>query len=353
MEQPKGLCRPFEKAARLRRIDRPRWRLLALALVAACGEAPPTGTASPAEGDATLPPGLQRISFTGVADPATGRLQIFMGPQAAIGLIPEDADGNAATVTADNAQLYAPSVSYVANGGTGYPPACTAPLVMVANVEVFSGFKEQLRNVYARITDKSTGPTFCTVATPGTIAPPAGSYSGLYLYEPLNNGTAPSAIRRTVQWSLNLLDMSAFWFSGDLWAEVIPQPPTPNSPANGSTVHTGGATSARFRTTWTDDPRADGSSTGDAYSVARPTGGASLTIRRCGPATTTNTFDGTQCLTTIFGPNLRANGQSPRMTFSAGSWYQVSLQTSFLLPGGATRILGSTVTSWNFRVLNP
>jgi len=333
------------------RFKAPALYVALLAGVTACGEVPRDQAISPA--DVAPAPDLQRVSFTGVADPATGRLQIFIGPQAAIGAILEDADGNSATVTPDRAQVHAPSVSYVASGSPGYPAACTAPLVMVANVEVFSGFKEQLRNVYARITDKSTGPTFCALATPGTIAPPAGSYSGLYLYEPLNDGTAPSAIRRTVQWSMNLVDNSAFWFSGDLWAEVIPQPPVPATPADGATIHTGGRPTSRFRVTWTDDPRADGLNTGDVYAVARPTRGASVTIKRCNAATTTNAFDPLACATTVYGPTRRTSGRSGNFTYSAGFWYQSSIQSSFQLPGSTTPILGSTVTSWSFRVLRP
>ncbi len=200
----------------------------ALIGLAACGEAPPVEATS---ADIAAPgPGLQQVSFTGVGDPATGRLQIFMGPQASIGTITEDKDGSAATVTADTAQVYGPTRSPSSpRAASGYPAGCsnTAALGMVANVEVFSGFKEQLRNVYARITSVSGGQTFCTRATPGghraaRSAPTPGSTST----SRSTAGTSPSAIKRSGpvgpeparQWRPS-------GSAATLCAEVIPAPP--------------------------------------------------------------------------------------------------------------------------------
>jgi predicted small lipoprotein YifL len=339
-----------------------------LAAVTGCGEAPPAD-APPTD---TSAPGaaLQQVSFTGIGDPATGRLQIIMGPQAAIGQvpqaaigqIPEDSDGNAGTVAANKVQVYGPAVSFVAQGGTGYPSTCTGPQAMVANVELYSGFKEQLRNVYARITSKSTGPTFCTVATPGAVAPPGAPYVGLYSYGPLD-GSAAGALKRSVQWSLNLPDQSPFWFSGDVWAEVIPAAPVigtttaTNNPADGTTIHTGGSGSSRQNFTWTNDPRADGQNTGENYAVARPTGGALLTIWSCGSAGTAAapvTFNSANCRTYVVSPRLfNQYTTAYNRRFSAGVWYQWSLQSYFLLPGSTTRIGGSTIQTRHFAVISP
>ncbi len=312
----------------------------ALGAVSACGATPLSDFPQAAV------PGqpLQHASFTGVADPVTGRLQIFMGPQAAIGAIPEDSDGSASTVAADKAQVYSPTVSFIAMGGPGYPAACTGPQAMVANVEVFSGFKEQLRNVHARITSRSAGPTFCAVASPGAIAPPGAPYIGLYFYQPLDNGTSPSLIKRSVQWSLNLLDNSPFFFSGDLWAEVIPQLPTNVLPIGGAVI----IPPRNVDFTWTDDPRADGLNTGENYLVARPAGGASLTVLKCG--TNALPYDPAPCASIGIDNLVVTRGGHTERGMAKGFWYQWSLRTSFLLPGNTSRTLGSTVITRHFKV---
>jgi hypothetical protein len=326
--------------------------VVSLALVTACGELPPAETSVLRPSEVAPGPSLQPISFTGVADPAAGRLQVFMEPQAAIGMITEDADGNSATVATGTAQVYGASVTF-ASGGVGYPAGCntSSPWAMIASVDVRSGFTEQLRNVYARITSKSNGPTFCTIATPGAIAPPT-PYVGLYFYQPLNSGTAPSAINRSVQWAMTLPDNSPYWFSGDLWAEVIPAPPADVLPANDLTYHTGGSNRYRVSFRWTDDARADGSNSGENYAVARPTGGgASISIMRCGPSSAA--FDPATCTTNNLGPT-RVTGGSYNRRFTAGYWYQWSLRSAFDLPGGGTTwVLGSTVITRHFAVVNP
>ena len=332
----------------------------------ACGEAPPADATSV---DIASPgPGLQQVSFTGVGDPATGRLQIFMGPQAAIGTIAEDSDGSASTVAANTAQVYNPAAAtFIAHGGTGFPATClnTAAFAMVADVEVWSGFTEQLRNVYVRINGSSAGLSFCNSAAPGAIAPPAGTYSGLYFYQPLNAGTAPSAIRRmaTTPWNVNIPSSAPFYFSGDVWAEVIPAPPiigattSGSNPADDSTIQVAGG-SSRQNFTWTNDPRADGGTSGEAsYAVARPTGGASLTVLQCGSAGTAAApiaFNSALCTTYLVNPRLFTLGTTNfSRRYNAGNWYQWSLQASFLLPGSTTRTLGSTVQTRHFAVVNP
>lgn len=325
-------------------------RMLTLALVAglaACGAVPEPGSSSQPSGEPFPAPNLQPVSFTGVADPATGRLQIFMGPQAAIGQITEDADGNAATVTTGTAQVYGASVTF-ASGGIGYPAGCDTgvPYVMIADVDVRSGFTEQLRNVYARITSKSTGPTFCSVATPGAVAPPT-PYVGLYLYQPLNAGAAPSAINRSVQWSMNLPDNSPYWFSGNLWAEVIPQPPTIVAPADVPVIHTGGGSTISVTFRWTNDPLADGSNP-EGFVVARPTGrGARLTIRSCG---TGPTYDPANCTTQLYRRTITRTSYS--RTLNAGTWYQWTIEAAFRQPGSFTTSYGAITTRY-FQVVRP
>jgi hypothetical protein len=337
------------------RMTRLETRTLCVAMLAgltACGEVPQNQPISQA--DAAPGPTLQRVSFTGVADPATGRFQIFMGPQAAIGSITEDRDGSAATVTANTAQVYNPTAAtFIAKGGAGFPASCSASaaFAMVADVEVWSGFKEQLRNVYVRINSSSPGVSFCNSALPGAIAPPAGSYSGLYFYQPLNTGTTPSAIRRmaTTPWNVNIPSNAPFYFSGDLWAEVIPAPPTLGSPADNLVIP------SRFVTiSWTNDSRADNSNSGENYAVARPDGGAYLAVYQCGNAGTAAApiaFNSALCSTTPYFTPLTLNQitTSVRRSYIRGFWYQWTLQTAFVLPGaGTTRTLGDSVQTRHF-----
>lgn len=308
-----------------------------LATLAGCGEVPQVAAPGPH---------LQQLSFTGIAEPATGRFQVVTGPQAAIGKVTEDKDGNPATVTAGTAQVYGSSVTF-ASGGVGYPAACNAgsPLVMTANVEVFSGFTEQLRNVYARITSKSGGQTFCTVASVGTFGGSLAPNVGLYAYQPLDSGTnAASAIRRTVQWAMNLPDNGAFWFGGELWAEIVPQLPTLVLPADKTTFRTGNST-AEVPFSWIDDKSADGGTTSGLV-VPRPKGvGAQLTILKCGPAS--SAFDPATCTTTFLGPSLITNGQTKALA-PINFWYQWSLRPVFRLPGDGTNTVGTQVVTRSF-----
>jgi hypothetical protein len=325
--------------------------LLPLAMLTACGEAPLEPVASPPAGDTTPGAQLQQVSFAGVADPSTGRLQILTGPLAAIGVITEDKDGNPATVTAGTAQVYGPSVTF-ASGGVGYPAVCnkSSPMVMSANVEVFSGFKEQLRNVYARITTVSGGQTFCSKDPVGSFGGSLTPNVGLYRYQPLDLGTsAANAIRRTVQWAMYLPDNGTFWFKGELWAEVIPQPPTNILPADLATIHTGGTSAVTVSFTWTDDPLADGTNP-EGYAVARPAHGALLTLIRCGRVSA-GPYNPATCTASPVTSTRTTGSYSRRLT--SDYWYQWSLQTSFLLPGNATRTLGSSVITRHFQVVRP
>ena len=167
-------------------------RILALAMLAVvvgCAGAPDPAAES------AWSPRLQAFPFSGVADPASGRLQLAAVPAAALQPITEDRNGTAFLADANTVEIYGPTVTFPA-GGNGYPAGCNtgAPVVMRADVHVTSGFAaQQLRNVYARITSLSAGPTFCTVASPGAFGGQlgtfGGNYFGLYLYAPLDFGT--------------------------------------------------------------------------------------------------------------------------------------------------------------------
>jgi hypothetical protein len=230
---------------------------------------------------------------------------------------------------------------------------------MVADVEVWSGFPEQLRNVYVRINSSSAGLSFCNSVTPGAIAPPGGTYSGLYFYQPLNAGTAPSAIRRmaTTPWNVNIPSSAPFFFSGDLWAEVIPAPPVLVAPADNLVIRSG-RNNPTVSITWTNDPRADGGTSGEtSYAVGRPSGGAYLTAKQCGSAGTFAApiaFNPLLCSTTTYytPPSLSRNTPQYSHGYARGFWYQWTLQSSFLLPPyTGSRILGSTVQTRHFAVV--
>jgi hypothetical protein len=326
-------------------------RSLFMAVVAglsACGEAPQEET-PPAQFPMPMQ-SAQQVSFTGYSDPVTGRLQIFMGPQAggaagplaAIGQVPEDADGNVTTATAGTAQVYGAAVGFASRGGTGYPAGCTGATTMYSSVAILSGFTEQLRNVYARMTAVSNGQTFCNNATPGAIAPPTPNV-GLYFYQPLNAGASPSAISRSVQWAMNLVDNSAFWFRGELWAEIIPQLPAIVRPTDGASVSLGNGLTGTVRFNWTNDARADGGTSGETtYAVARPTvRGALLTVRQCGPAT--GVYDPASCTGTTWASPQRTARFS--QVLPKGYWFQWTLKTVFSLPGQGTATTTGTLTS--------
>lgn len=327
---------------------RPTFWVGVLATLAGCGQV---------SQDVSPGPQLQQLSFTGFAEPATGRFQVVTGPQAAMGMITEDKDGNPATVTAGTAQVHGSSVTF-ASGGVGYPAVCNSgsPLVMSAGVEVFSGFTEQLRNVYARITSKSGGQTFCTVDSAGAFGGSLTPNVGLYNYKPLDAGKTPSAIKRSLQWAMNLPDNGAFWFSGELWAEIIPQAPTNISPIDGAVFHTSGTT-AKVSVSWKDDPLADGTDP-ENTGVKRPTGnGAQLTVLRCNEVSA-GAYDPPSCAPfTISGVGTGPwvlPGGTYSASLPAGSWYQWRLRTAFVLPGnGTTRTLGTAITTRHFSVVNP
>jgi len=325
----------------------PSRRLLSalLGAVTACGVAQSDAASTP-RGEAFPSPDFRPISFTGVAEPATGRLQLFMGPQAALSQIPESADGNALSVGSGTVQVYAPTVSFISNNSL-YPAGCNtgSPMLMQADVEVLSGYAEQLRNVYANVSDQSSGPTFCATNSLGSFASTVGTTVGAYLYQPLDRGASPSLDKRSVRWSMNLPDNSPYWFTGNVWAEVIPQPPTGLTPADDATY--GPLWFFQFSWVtlrWTDDPLADGTNP-EGFVVARPTGGASLTILQCGPSSAP--FDAQTCSSTFQAPTQVNNGRYSG-TFPLGYWYQWSVRTSFLLPGASSRTLGSVVATRHF-----
>lgn len=323
--------------------------LATAAAVSACGEAPPGDF--PQAGDPGSSPNLQRIPFTGVVEPASGRIQIIMHSQA-VGVIPTDKDGNATTVAANTAQVYGANVLF-ASGGVGYPAACNAgaPQVMYSNVEVFSGFKEQVRTVYARLTTVSGGQTFCGKATPpAAYANILDPNVGLYLYQPLDPGTnANSALKRSVQWALNLPDNGAFSFSGDLYAEVIPQPPTNVTPTDGNVFHVATpTTSARVTFAWTNDPLADGSNT-EVFLVARPANrGGRVVVYRCG----TGAVPDPVCSATPFWTRATTLTSLLRTRSLTPGWYRWTLEAGFTLPPSTTQVFGRTTARY-FQVVTP
>jgi hypothetical protein len=323
--------------------------LAALAGVSACGQAPTSDF--PQAGDPGPGPNLQRLSFTGVAEPASGRLQLVLSSQA-IGKIPESADGNALTVAVNTVQVYGASVAFVSSNAL-YPAGCNpaAPQLMLAGVEVFSGFTEQLRNVYANLTATSSGPTACATNSLGSFAGAVGPSVGAWLYQPLNAPvTAASAIKRSVQWALNLPDNSPYWFTGDIWAEVIPMPPTNVLPADGAVYHraTPGTVTVPF--SWTADLTANGTNP-EGYVVARPSRSrVSLTILRCGSAAAP--FNAADCTTTILAAT-RFTGSSTTQSLATGFWYQWAIRSAFRLPGTTAYSLGSTVITRTLSVVTP
>jgi hypothetical protein len=314
----------------MNRLAFPALCALLLAVQAGCGAEPETssGTPSPLQG-------LQPIPFSGVVDPAAARMQLVAAPQAALGVIPEDNNGNPATVAVGTVQVYGPSVAFT----NTIPGGCTSggATYMTSSVQVFSGFTEQLRNVYAKITTLSGGQTFCNKDPVGNFGTELSGNKGLVLYQPLDAGTnASSAISRSTTWAMKLPDNGPFWFSGELWAEVIPQPPTPTTPADGAVLHAGtGNNTLRVRFAWTLDPAANGSNP-EGFVVSRPNNnGSELTIYRCGAAP--GTYDPLSCTTAAYGPTARTL-PAANVRLATGFFYQWRLRARFNLPGGNTTI---------------
>jgi hypothetical protein len=313
--------------------------------VAGCGqlshEAPQSVEAAPSRQ-------LQRIPFTGVADPVRGSLQLTSAPQALFGKVTEDTSGNpltAVTAAPGTAQVYGTGATWPVKA----PTACTvvgAPGYMAIQVEVRSDFTtQQLRNVYARIGYVTTGHTFCAATTPSTTFVGSGSLSpnlGLYLYKPLDSGTAAgSTMFRTVEWDMNLPDNGAFSFSGDLWAEVIPQPPTMTlSPVPDATnsVSAGGRGAVDVTFTWVHDTLASGTDP-EGFGVLRPsTTNWIMTLDRCG--LNSAAFDPLNCTT-----NLQTQTNSATGTYSdkftviengnqdGAFWFRARVVHNYRLPG--------------------
>jgi hypothetical protein len=316
--------------------------LFALALLAACGSAP-----TPAE-QATWPVRLESFPFSGLADPASGRFRLRAGPQAALTNILEDANGTPGVAAPNTLEIFGATVSFAA-GNVGYPAGCNpaAPMVMRSDVKVTSGFaSQQLRNVYARITSISAGPTFCTVASAGNFTAELGSYSGLYLYAPLDFGTQvaggnliASANTRTQTWALNLPSNAPYSFSGDIKAEVIPQPPAlSTSPGYAAATNSingpGNVSTLDVAFTGTPDPLASGNDP-EGFRVNRPsTSSASILVQLCN--LNTLPFDASVCTTQATqaapGPlkyKFKFRGSNNDETF----WWRTVVQHLYRLPG--------------------
>jgi hypothetical protein len=303
-----------------------------------------------------VPSSAQHLSFTALAEPAFGRFQIATQPMPVLGVIAQDGNGNAATVDAGKVQIYGPNVAF-ASGGVGYPSGCntSSPQVMFADVEVFTGFKEQLRNVFVKITSVSGGQTFCgTKAAVGTFGAQLNPNIWLYLYAPLDIGHNQfSLAKRSLKWGIQLPDNSAFWFNGELWAEIVPALPTISRPADGAVFHST-RTTVNVSFNWTEDTSANGS-TPVAGQPPMPVGGGSeLTIWRCNAATAAATpaLDPASCTTVVYGPTIRT-GRSYRGSMTTGSWYQWTLRPAFTLPGDTTKTVGTQVITRSFKALTP
>jgi hypothetical protein len=320
-----------------------------VAFTVSCGGAP--------QGPAAASPSAaaQHLAFTVLAEPSFGRLQIAAQPLPVLAPLTQDKNGNAATVDGGRVQIYAPNVAF-ASGGVGYPSGCNtmSPQVMFADVEVFSGFKEQLRNVYVKITSVSGGQTFCGAkAAVGSFGGSLNPNLWLYLYAPLDLGHhAFSLPRRSLKWGIQLPDNGAYWFDGELWAEIIPAPPTIKAPADGATFR-GEPATTQVSFEWTEDLTANGSTPAGTV-VPRPRGGGSeVTIWRCNAATTTNTFDATACgATPVYGPTI-VTSLAYAGVFPTGSWYQWTIRPAFTLPGDTSKTVGTQLITRSFRTLFP
>jgi hypothetical protein len=224
---------------------------------------------------------------------------------------------------------------------------------MISNVELRSGYTEQLRNVYARIDAVSGSQTFCSKDSPGSFTNSLGPYVGLYLYQPLNPVTANAntALFRSKQWALNLPTNAPYWFSGKVLAEVIPLPPTGTYPADGAILHTGGSTTMRPTLTWAVDPLGNGANP-EGFAVARPTNNnVQAGLLQCGPVT--SAFDPATCTTTIRNATTWRAGTSYTSTLNAGRWFQWTFRAGFNLPGSGTRTAGTLTRVQTFQVVNP
>jgi hypothetical protein len=330
-----------------------RVSVLLLAVLSGCGGAP-----APAE-PASWPVRLESFPFSGLADPASGRLELRAVPQAALQPITEDRNGTPGVAAPNTLEIYGATVSFAA-GNVGYPAGCNpaAPMVMRSDVQVTSGFaSQQLRNVYARITQLSAGPTFCTVASAGSFAAALGTYAGLYLYAPLDFGSQlasgnliASASKRTLTWGLNLPSNAPYSFSGDLLAEVIPQPPTitPNPVIDATgTMHVTSSGKGSF--TWAQDPLANGTDP-EGFGLKRPTTSSqSFNLASCGPfsvpfnpanclAGTTDTVPGTT------SASFKINGQGQDDTL----WWRARVVHAYRLPGET--VDRTTTTALVFKV---
>jgi hypothetical protein len=321
-----------------------------VALVAGCGEAPQPEEANPE-------PVQQHMTFTAVAEPAAGRFQIITQPQAVLGVIPQDANGNAATADSGKVQLYGATVSF-ASGGVGYPTGCatTSPQVMFSDVELLTGFKEQLRNVYVKITSVSGGQTFCgSKAAVGTFGTSLNPNVHLYLYAPLDNGHGSLDLpKRSLKWGLQLPDNSAFWFNGEIWAEIVPALPTISQPADAFTFH-GSRTNTSVAFAWTEDRTTNGSSPVAGQPPLPRGGGSELTILRCNVASGTPApaFDAASCSTTpVYGPAIRTN-RSYSTSLTTGYWYQWTIRPAFTLPGDTTKTVGTRSITRSFKTVFP
>jgi hypothetical protein len=323
-----------------------------VAFIAACGEAPQPFPVAP---DTVK----QHFSFTAVAEPAAGRFQIVTQPQPALSAIPQDANGNALSVDSGKIQLYSSNVAFASSpfSATTGCASSTAPLVMYGDVELFSGFKEQLRNVYVRITSISGSQTFCnTKPSVGTFGATLNPNVGLYLYAPLDNGHIPGFTmpKRSQKWGLQLLDNSTFWFNGEIWAEIIPALPTITKPANGARVRGEPATTS-VAMAWKEDKNADGTTPAGTV-VPRPTGvGSEITIWRCNTATANAApaFDAAACTTLVDGPAVQA-GEAYAPILTTGYWYQWDIRPAFRLPGDPTLVtVGTQVIRRNFKTTFP
>jgi hypothetical protein len=311
-----------------------------VALVTACGEAPQPVQASPE-------PVQQHMIFTAFAEPAAGRFQIIQGPRPALSKITQDKNGDPATAAGATVQIFSSNVAF-ASGGVGYLSGCNtqSPQIMYADVDLLTGFNEMLRNTYVRITSVSGGQTFCgTSAAVGAFGGSLSPSVFLYNYTTLDKGSdALSRLHRSLKWGLQLPDNTAFWFDGELWAEIIPAAPTIAKPADGTATNQGNST-AEVVFLWTLDGTANG---GTATAPLPRNVGAQLTILRCN-AISTGAYNPAACTTTFLPATLMTQAEYAAKV-PVGYWYQWSLRSAFTLPGQPNiTTIGSFVTTRSFK----
>jgi hypothetical protein len=213
---------------------------------------------------------------------------------------------------------------------------------MVADVELLSGFTEQLRNVYAKLTTMSAGPSFCSLDSAGSHSDLSGAI-GLYSYPPIDGNTGHNPRSKT--WSIALTSNDLFWFVGELWGLPVPSEPGIGLPTEQGTVSSGGLTSKVVTISWTLDPLANNTDPDGAGVLTPLAVGAQVSLYYA-----TNFTNCSGAL--IEGPvNVTGTTWTSTKTVAAttsGRYVCAKLATRFTLPGSSMVITGSLVRDLHF-----